>query len=243
MNKSSHQAKILVVGAGFAGSVCARELADAGYKVQMIDRRSHMGGNAWDTYDKQGFLIHPYGPHIFHTNSRQVMAWLSRFTEWRFYEHKVLADVKGEYFPIPINRTTLNQVFKKNLTEAEVPEFLESIREPRSPIKSSEDVVLNSVGPQLCDMFFRGYTQKQWGLDLSELSAGVAARIPVRTNDDDRYFADDYQFMPAKGYGAMFEKMLNHPNIELTLGQNFEPYQIDSAIRHTIYTGPIGAPE
>jgi len=241
MNTSSHQANILVVGAGFAGSVCARELADAGYKVQVIDRRSHMGGNAWDTYDEKGFLIHPYGPHIFHTNSRQVMAWLSRFTEWRFYEHKVLADVKGEYFPIPINRTTLNQVFKKNLTEAEVPEFLESIRQPRSPIKSSEDVVLNSVGPQLCDMFFRGYTQKQWGLDLSELSAGVAARIPVRTNDDDRYFADDYQFMPAKGYGAMFEKMLNHPNIELSLGQNFEPAQIDAAIRHTIYTGPIDA--
>ncbi len=239
MSNQKTKKNILVVGAGFAGSVCAREMAEAGFSVHVIDRRNHIGGNAWDTYDEHGFLVHPYGPHIFHTNSRQVMLWLSRFTQWRFYEHRVLANVEGEHYQFPININTLNKVFSQSLTEAEVPDFLDSIREPRSPIKTSEDVVLNSVGHKLCDMFFRGYTKKQWGIDLSKLSAGVAARIPVRTNDDDRYFSDSYQFMPADGYGAMFGKILDHPNIKVSLGQDYDANKKPPNICHTIYTGPI----
>ena len=233
--------KIKIIGAGFAGSVCARELADHGCKIKIFEKRSHIGGNAWDKIDEKGFLIHPYGPHIFHTNSRQVFVWLSKFTNWRFYEHKVLAKVKDDLYPFPINRVTLNKFFNLNLTEEEVTEFLEKIREPRSELKSSEDVVINSVGSELCETFFRGYTKKQWGLDLSELSAGVASRIPVRSNDDDRYFSDDFQFMPADGYAKMFSNILDHPNIEVQLDNEFIGSSNEVDVDHTIYTGPIDA--
>ncbi len=232
---------MLVVGAGFAGAVCARELADAGFSVRIIDRRSHVGGNAWDETDTHGFLIHPYGPHIFHTNSRRIMQWLSRFTIWRFYEHRVLAQVDGHYFPIPINRTTLCRVFGVELEESQVETFLASLREPRPETRSSEDVVLSSVGSRLCDMFFRGYTRKQWGRDLSQLAPGVAARIPVRTNDDDRYFSDQFQFMPADGYGNLFRNILDHPKIEVIVGRDYSNEPARECVKHIVYTGPIDA--
>lgn len=231
----------LIVGAGFAGAVCARELADAGASVLVIDKRPHIGGNAYDEFDAHGVLIHPYGPHIFHTNSRDVFRYLSRFTDWRFYEHRVLAEVAGEQMPIPINRTTINRLYGLNLTtDEEVAAYLEKAREPREPLKTSEDVVLNSVGSDLCDKFFRGYTRKQWGLDLSELSAGVAARIPTRTDTDDRYFTDVFQFMPLEGYTRMFERMLEHDAIEVRVSTDHESVT-DAIWRHMIYTGPIDA--
>lgn len=229
----------LIVGAGFAGSVCAERLANAGYRCLLIDRRSHVGGNAHDCLDDNGVQIHPYGPHIFHTNSQRIFDYLSQFTAWRFYEHRVLARIDGQHYPIPINRTTINQLYGLDLDEAGVTQFIESVREPRSPLKTSEDVVLNSVGRDLCDKFFRGYTRKQWGLDLSELSAGVAARVPTRTNDDDRYFSDSFQFMPVPGYAAMFEKMLSNPLIEVRLSCAFEEVRDDLDYRQLIYTGSI----
>jgi UDP-galactopyranose mutase len=232
---------VLIVGAGFAGSVCARVLAEAGRQVLVIDKRDHIGGNAFDTYDEHGVLIHPYGPHIFHTNAKRIIEWLSRFTEWRFYEHRVLASVDGQLLPIPINRTTLNRLYGQNLDETGAAAWLEKVREPRDPIRTSEDVVLNSVGRDLCDKFFRGYTRKQWGLDLSELSAGVAARIPTRTNDDDRYFTDTYQFMPRDGYTAMFRRMLDHPNITVQLSTDYFALRDHLQVNHTVYTGPIDA--
>ncbi|MHB8367208.1 MAG: UDP-galactopyranose mutase [Acidithiobacillus sp.] len=233
---------ILVVGAGFAGSVVARELADAGHRVTVIDKRPHIGGNAYDTYDSHGILIHPYGPHIFHTNSQKVFQWLSRFTEWRPYEHRVLAEVDGQLLPIPINRTTINRLYGLNLDEAGAAEFLENVRERKDTVKTSEDVVLNSVGADLCNKFFHNYTRKQWGLDLSQLSAGVAARIPTRTNDDDRYFTDTFQMMPEKGYTQMFERMLDHQLIQvLTDVDYFEYRKIKAPPVHTVYTGPIDA--
>jgi UDP-galactopyranose mutase len=231
----------LIVGAGFAGSVCARVLAEAGKTVLLIDKRPHIGGNAYDARDAHGVLIHPYGPHIFHTNSKKVFEFLSRFTTWRFYEHRVLAQVGAQLLPIPINRTTINQLYGLNLSEDEVPAYLEQVRQPREPLQTSEDVVLNSVGPDLCDKFFRGYTKKQWGLDLSQLSAGVAARIPTRSNDDDRYFSDSFQFMPADGYTAMFERMLDHPGITVRTGCDFAEVRAQHAGAHIIYTGPIDA--
>lgn len=232
---------ILIVGAGFAGSVCARELAEAGRKVLVIDKRDHIGGNAYDKFDAHGVLIHPYGPHIFHTNAKRIIEWLSRFTDWRFYEHRVLASVDGQLLPIPINRTTLNRLYGLDLDEAGAAAWLEKAREPRDPIRTSEDVVLNSVGRDLCEKFFRGYTRKQWGLDLSELSAGVAARIPTRTNDDDRYFTDTYQFMPRDGYTAMFRRMLDHPNITVQLNTDYFAIRDSIQANHTVYTGPIDA--
>jgi UDP-galactopyranose mutase len=235
------QVDILIVGAGLAGSVCARELADAQYKVLVIDKRTHVGGNAYDRYDDDGILIHPYGPHIFHTNARRVIEWLSRFTTWRFYEHRVLASVDGQLLPIPINRTTLNKLYGIDLDESGATTWFDRVREPRHPIRTSEDLVLSSVGRELCDKFFRGYTLKQWGLDLSDLSAGVAARIPTRTNNDDRYFSDTYQFMPAQGYSAMFHRILDHPNIMINLDTDYFAVHTSIQARHTIYTGPIDA--
>ncbi|GIX25912.1 MULTISPECIES: UDP-galactopyranose mutase [Caldimonas] len=232
---------VLIVGAGFAGASVARVLAEAGHRCHIIDKRSHIGGNAYDHVDGAGVLIHPYGPHIFHTNSKRVFEFLSRFTDWRFYEHRVLAQVNGKLYPIPINRTTLNQLYGLNLTEEQAKEYLEKVREPRDTIRTSEDVVLNSVGKDLCEKFFRGYTRKQWGLDLSELSAGVAARIPTRTNDDDRYFTDTYQFMPAQGYGQMFRRMLDHPLISIELETDFAQVRDRFSGAHVVYTGPIDA--
>lgn len=231
----------LVVGAGFAGAASARVLADAGHRVLVIDKRPHIAGNAHDRLDAHGVLIHDYGPHIFHTNSEKVVAFLSRFTAWRAYEHRVLAQVDGELYPIPINRRTINGLYGLQLDEAGVADFLERVRDPRDTLRTSEDVVLNSVGPDLCEKFFRGYTRKQWGLDLSELSAGVAARIPTRCNDDDRYFTDRFQAMPADGYTAMFQRMLDHPHIEVRLGVDFQAKReaLQAQVDTTVYTGPI----
>jgi UDP-galactopyranose mutase len=230
---------VLVVGAGFAGSVIAERFASAGRSVLLIDKREHIGGNAYDEHDRHGILIHRYGPHIFHTNSQAVFEYLSRFTSWLPYEHRVLAQVEGELYPIPINQTTINRLYDLSLDEKGIEEFFEKVRIPRESNKTSEDVVLGSVGPDLCEKFFRGYTRKQWGLDLSELSAGVAARIPVRTNTDDRYFGDKYQFMPAEGYTKMFNNMLNHPNITVELGVDFRDVRKKVEPSLLFYTGPI----
>lgn len=232
---------LLIVGAGFAGSTCARELADAGYRILVIDRRPHIGGNAYDEHDAHGVLIHRYGPHLFHTNAERIFEWLSRYTEWHQYEHRVLAQVDGQLLPIPINRTTINRLYGLDLDEAGVAEFLEKMHEPRNPIRTSEDAVLNSVGHDLCEKFFRGYTRKQWGLDLSELSSGVAARIPTRTNDDDRYFTDTFQAMPKDGYSKLFERMLDHPNISILLDTDYAQIKSQTNPRHTVYTGSIDA--
>lgn len=233
----------LVVGAGFAGATVAEQLACAGHRVLVIDRRSHIGGNAYDETDAYGVLVHRYGPHIFHTNSAKVLAYLSRFTDWRFYEHRVLARVDGRFYPIPVNRTTLNLVFGQRLqTDAQAQEFLNAQRVPVEQPANSEQVVLSQVGPRLSEMFFAGYTRKQWGRPLSELSPSVAARIPVRFNDDDRYFTDTYQFMPAGGYTRLFARMLSHPLIHVQLGIDYLAHR-DSlpAARHVVYTGPIDA--
>ena len=233
----------LVVGAGFAGSVLAERLASQhGARVLIIDRRNHVGGNAYDEEDEAGILYHKYGPHIFHTNSDAVVDYLSQFTEWRPYEHRVLASVRGQQVPIPINRTTLNMLFDANLeTDEEAAEYLASRAEPVDEIQTSEDVVINAVGEELYRLFFRGYTRKQWGLDPSELDKQVTSRIPTRTNTDDRYFSDTFQAMPLNGYTAMFERMLDHPRIERELGVDFRDIK-DRAYEiadHIIYTGPI----
>lgn len=238
-----HQAmkKVLVVGAGFSGSTVARELADAGVQVHVIDRRFHLGGNAFDEYDAHGVLVHRYGPHIFHTNSERVFKHLSRFTDWRPYEHRVLGVVNGKAYPFPINRDTLNQLYGLALDEAGAAEFLDKVREPREEIRSSEDVVLNSVGSDLYEKFFLNYTRKQWGMEPSQLKAGVAARIPVRTNTDDRYFTDAFQFMPLEGYTKMFECMLKHLNISVKMGVDFNELRNGDDFSHVVYTGPIDA--
>ena len=232
---------ILVVGAGYAGSVVARELADARRRVLLIDKRPHVAGNAYDEYDAHGVRVHRYGPHIFHTNGERVFAYLSRFTQWRPYEHRVRGVLGGVCYPFPINRDTLNKLYGLNLDEAGAAAFFERVREPREPVLTSEDVVLNSVGRDLYEKFFLNYTRKQWGLDPSQLKAGVAARIPVRTNTDDRYFTDVHQATPLHGYTKMFEAMLDHPNIRVELGVDFAEVRKRGSYAHTIYSGPIDA--
>ena len=232
---------VLVVGIGFAGATSARVLADAGLRVHLVDRRPHIGGNAYDTEDAHGVVVHPYGPHIFHTNSRRIVDFLSRFTDWRPYTHRVLAKVGEQLLPIPINRTTINRLYGLDLDETGVAEHLARVREPRQPIATSEDLVLDCIGRDLCDKFYRGYTRKHWGLDLADIIAGVAARVPVRTNEDDRYFGDAHQCMPAEGYTAMFERMLEHALITYETGVEFAAARNTLRYRHLVYTGPIDA--
>ncbi len=230
----------LIVGAGFAGSVLAERLASQLNKsVLLIDKRNHIGGNAYDHYDQDGLLIHKYGPHIFHTNSLQVLEYLSQFTEWRPYQHRVLASVDGQLVPIPINLDTINKLYGLSLTSFQLEEFFASVAEPREHIRTSEDVVVSKVGRELYEKFFRNYTRKQWGLDPSELDASVTARVPTRTNRDDRYFTDKYQVMPRYGYTHLFEKMLSHPNIKILLKTDYREIEDLIPHRHLIYTGPI----
>src|ERR687889_760244 len=212
----------LIVGAGFAGCVLAERLASrAGKKVLLVDKRNHIGGNVDDFYNNDGILVHKYGPHIFHTNSKEVFDYLGQFTSWRSYEHRVLASVDGQLVPIPINLNTINKMYGLNLNSAQVEEFFASKAETLNRIKTSEDVVVSKVGRELYEKFFRGYTRKQWDLDPSELDASVTARVPTRTNRDDRYFTDTYQAMPLHGYTKMFEKMLSHPNIKILLNTDY----------------------
>jgi UDP-galactopyranose mutase len=230
----------LVVGAGFAGSVLAERLArGSGKRVLICDQRAHIGGNAYDEYDSAGVLVHRYGPHIFHTNSAEVFNYLSRFTDWRGYEHRVLASVDGQLLPMPINLDTINRLYGLNLDSTGVEGYLASVAEKRAAVRTSEDVVLSRVGRDLYEKFFRNYTRKQWGLDPSELDAQVAARIPVRTNRDDRYFTDEYQAMPRRGFTRLFENLLDHPNISILLNTDYREIADEVRYRKMIYTGPI----
>jgi UDP-galactopyranose mutase len=231
----------LIVGAGYAGSVLAERLtSQLGRRVLLIDRRDHIGGNAYDETNAAGVLMHRYGPHIFHTNSGEVAAYLSQFTRWRPYEHRVLACVRGLHVPMPINRTTLNILYGQDLrTEADAEAFLAARAEPVGKIRTSEDVVVSKVGRELYETFFRGYTRKQWGMDPSELDKSVTARVPTRANDDDRYFTDKFQAMPADGYTRMFENMLDQPGITLQLGVDFDDVRDEAAFDNLIFTGPI----
>jgi UDP-galactopyranose mutase len=230
----------LIVGAGFAGSVLAERLANVcGQRVLIVDKRPHIGGNAYDRHDDAGILIHPYGPHIFHTNSADIFEYLSQFTEWRPYQHRVLASVDGQQLPMPINLDTVNRLYGLSLTAFEMDEWLASVAETKDHAKTSEDVVVMKVGRDLYNKFFRGYTRKQWGLDPSELDASVTARVPTRTNRDDRYFADTFQAMPANGYTRMFERMLRHPNIKVMLNTDYREVVEVIPWQRMIYTGPI----
>jgi UDP-galactopyranose mutase len=229
----------LIVGAGFAGSVLAERLASHGETVLLVDRRPHVGGNAYDHQDEDGILVHKYGPHIFHTNSERVFRYLSKFTAWRPYEHRVRARIEGQLLPIPINLDTVNQLYGLELTSEELTRFFAERAEPVERAKTSEDVVVGAVGRDLYEKFFRGYSRKQWGLDPSELDASVTARVPTRTNRDDRYFTDVFQAMPLEGYTKMFERMVFRPGIRALLNTDYR--ELDGVVRYRrlIYTGPI----
>ncbi len=232
----------LVVGAGFAGSVLAERLASQlGKRVLICDRRSHIGGNAYDCYDDAGILIHKYGPHIFHTASSRIFDYLSQFTRFRPYEHRVLACVDEKLVPFPINLTTIERLYGKRFSPGEAEAFYKKHAEPIAHPRTSEEVVVSKIGRELYEKFFKHYTRKQWGMDPSELDASVAARVPARTNDDDRYFTDEFQAMPLYGFTRMFENMLSHPNIRIVLNTDYRDIVREIRFEKIIYTGPIDA--
>lgn len=217
--------KWLVVGAGFTGAVAAERLASQkGATVVVIDRRGHIGGNAFDCRNDAGHLIHLYGPHIFHTNSARIMAYLSQFTGWRKYEHRVRGMIDGQLVPIPFNLTTLKALFPKDaerLTERLEKRFGAGAHVPVLKLREAPDADLRDLGETIYEKVFLGYTTKQWGLRPEELSPSVTARVPVRVSHDDRYFQDTHQAMPADGYTKMFERILDHANIQVRLETDF----------------------
>lgn len=232
----------LIVGAGFAGSVLAERLASAGKRVIICDKRAHIGGNAFDHYDDAGILVHKYGPHIFHTSCKRIFDYLSRFTAWRSYEHRVLAYVDGKYVPFPINVDTVNQLYGLSLTPEQTADHFAKVAEsPSGGKRTSETAVVSKIGRELYEKFFRNYTRKQWGLDPSELDASVAARVPARANHDPRYFTDQYQAMPLRGYTNMFENMLDHKRITIALNVDYRDLLSESNCREMVYTGPVDA--
>jgi UDP-galactopyranose mutase len=229
-----------IVGAGFAGSVLAERLTAAGNKkVLLIDKRNHIGGNAYDYYNEDGILIHKYGPHIFHTNSQEIFEYLSGFTQWKPYEHRVLSSVNNKLLPIPINLDTVNRLYDFNFTSEQLIEYFAKVAQPTATIRTSEDVIVSQVGRDLYEKFFRGYTRKQWDADPSELSSIVTSRIPVRTDREDRYFTDKYQAMPLHGFTHMFENMVSNRNIHLLLQTDYQDVKKSIHYKQLIFTGPI----
>ncbi len=230
----------LIVGAGFAGSVLAERLAtQLGKRVLICDKRPHIGGNAYDHFDDAGLLVHKYGPHIFHTAAPRIFRYLSQFTNWRSYEHRVLASVSGKLVPFPINVDTINQLEGTNMSPEEVEKYFEGHAEKIPHPRTSEEAVVSKVGRELYELFFRSYTRKQWGLDPSELDASVASRVPARTNHDDRYFTDEFQAMPLHGYTRLFENMLDHDNITIVTNTDYRDLIDEVRFDQMIYTGPI----
>jgi UDP-galactopyranose mutase len=230
----------LIVGAGLAGCTLAERLASQlEARVLVVDRRPHIAGNAYDELDASGIRVHRYGPHVFHTNSRQVFDYLSRFTAWRPYEHRVVARVGAQFVPLPIGAATLRALYGVELDAAGVAAFFARRAERVESVATSEDAIVSKIGRELYELFFRGYTRKHWALDPSQLDASVCGRIPVRYDHDDRYFTDRFQMMPANGYTAMCARMLAHPRIEVRTGVAFVQVAEAERFDHLVYTGPI----
>lgn len=232
--------KYVVVGTGLAGSTIAERIASQlDEEVLVIEKKKHIAGHCYDFYDENGILVHKYGPHIFHTKIKEVWDYLSNFTEWHLYQHRVLSYVDGKLVPIPINLDTINELFGTKLTIEELPEFFERIREPVNEIRTSADVVLSKVGKYLYEKMFKNYTLKQWGVTPDKLDPQVISRVPIRESRDDRYFDDPYQGLPKEGYTPMVKRMLSHPNIKLILGTDYKEIIGEIEYERLIYTGPI----
>jgi UDP-galactopyranose mutase len=230
----------LIVGAGFAGCTLAERLSNVqGARVLLVDQKSHIAGNTYDPTSKSGIRYHQYGPHIFHTNSPEIFSYLGNFTEWRRYEHRVLTRIDDNLYPLPINRTTINSFCHLNLDEQELEIFFRERAIKLDTIYNSEEAVIAKIGYELYKAFFRGYTTKQWGIHPRFLDASVCGRIPVRTNDDDRYFSDTYQYMPLNGFAAMCEKMLANKRIDIRTNFSFQDAADNHLFKKLIYTGPI----
>lgn len=234
------QYKFVVVGAGLAGLTVAERIASQlGEKVLIIEKRPHIGGNIYDSYDNAGILVHNYGPHTFHTDDKEVFDYICHFTEWHDYQHRVLSYVDGNFVPMPISLETINQLYNMNLSEDEMDAFIASHRVSMDKIETSEDVVLSQAGKDIYEKFFKFFTIKQWGISPAELDNTVISRIPFRKNRDTRYFTDKYQGNPKYGYTKMCENMVNHPKIHILLNTDYKEVISTISYEKLIYTGPI----
>ena len=234
--------KIAIVGAGFSGAVIANQLAQAGYTVEVFESRSHVAGNCHSERDAEtGVMLHVYGPHIFHTDNERAWEFVNRYAEFKPYVNRVKAITKGQVFTLPINLLTINQFFNKTMGPAEAEEFLASLGD-KSIVdpQTFEEQALRFVGRELYEAFFKTYTVKQWGLEPSELPASILKRLPVRFNYDDNYFSHKYQGMPAEGYTALVENIINVPGVTVHLNTRFDP-DLKSEYEHVFYSGPIDA--
>jgi UDP-galactopyranose mutase len=230
----------LIIGAGFSGLVIGEQLANAGWKCVVVDRRSHLGGNAHDQFDEAGVLIHQYGPHYFRSNSNRIVDYLSRFTDWHPVDYKIKSHSDGRYWSFPINLNTFEEMLGKPSTTEEFERWLEDKRVPIENPKNSEEVIISQVGHELYERFFEGYTIKQWKRHPRDLDPSLCARIPIRTNRDDRYLREEFQALPKEGYTAMFERMLeSSPGLELHLGVEADEARARWKHRHLVFTGPI----
>jgi UDP-galactopyranose mutase len=233
---------IVVVGCGLSGATSARLLAEQGYKVLVVEQKKHIGGQVYDFRNEHGITLHCYGPHIFHTKLKHVWDFVNRFTEFSNFQHRVLSFVEGNFVPFPINRLTLNQIFGEHLKTKDVSEFLQQevfSSEYDSSLASFRDAVVSQVGERLYALFFEKYTEKQWNCNPETLSSELAGRIPVRNNNDCRYFSDKYQGIPVNGYTAMINNMLEHENIHLLLGCNYENIKEQLSAKLFVYTGEL----
>ncbi len=230
----------LIVGAGLAGCTMAERIAtQLKKKVLLVEQRNHIGGNTYDYYNEDGILVQKYGPHIFHTNSTEVWDYLSQYTEWNDYVHRVLAKVNGKEVYLPINLDTMEKLYDRSFSAEELERFFEQRRIKLAEINNSRDVVVSQVGEELYNLFFKNYTKKQWGVYPEELDAQVTKRLPVRFNRDTRYFTDTYQGIPKHGFTKLFEKMLNNKNISILLNTDYKDLIGSIKFDKLIFTGPI----
>jgi len=234
----------IVVGAGFAGAVLAERIAtQLGQKVLLVDKRNHIGGNAYDEHDENGVLVHKYGPHIFHTNGKRIFDHLAKFTDWRPYHHRVLAMVDGQKVPVPFNLNSLYallpQKYAEKLEEALIQTYGFNVKVPILKMRESANGDLKFLADYIYEKVFYGYTTKMWEMEPEQLSAAVTGRVPVYISRDDRYFQDTYQAMPKMGYTAMFRKMLDHPNIRVMTNVDYREVVEEVTFKKMVYSGPI----
>lgn len=253
MRKEEKMFDSVIIGAGVAGSVAARELAESGRSVLVLEQRDHIGGNCYDEPDEHGILIHKYGPHIFHTKEKKAYDYLSRFTDWYAFGHEVVANVYGKLIPVPFNLNTLHMVYEKEKADTLEKKLIETFgmgsRVPILKLREQEDPEIRQIADYVYENIFLHYTMKQWGQTPEEIDPAVTGRVPVVISYDNRYFQEPWQGMPLHGYTPMFEKMLDHPKIRVETGVDarsrirFEEDQVilDGApfCGEVIYTGPV----
>jgi UDP-galactopyranose mutase len=230
----------LIVGAGFSGLVAAERLSNAGFRCVVVDKRSHLGGNAYDRVDGAGVLVHDYGPHYFRTNSPRIVEYLGKFTQWQDADYKIKSYTEGRYWSFPINLHTFEEIVGHPATTEEFEAWIEEHRVPVNEPQNSEELILSKVGRELYRRFYEGYTLKQWQRHPRDLDTSVCGRVPIRTNRDDRYLNEEFQALPKDGFTAMFGRMLDaSPGVELHLGVDFLEACQRWRHRHLIFTGPV----